>query len=136
MEKVKNSEETVSQGNPKIDNFLLNLVRGATVSNDRISLILNVKGLIVSGLLISGKSYFEKNGDEIAQAKAVYSSEEAENIKKYFYDIAQEQLETIELNFIHLENTTIWSGSQSFKVGLWRGKLEEVDGYSIGSLGK
>lgn len=126
-----------------VDWYLQRLVAIVNNTNVEFGLTLHVEGAIVSGLLVSGRRYFETFAQEFAGA---YPDDEdgKENIRKALashasiYDEPQAETEVLPPQFIHLLN------ARSFVPGgkplpsnrgvLWRGKINSVSGFSLGSL--
>ncbi|MBB6021423.1 hypothetical protein HNR77_002518 [Paenibacillus sp. JGP012] len=119
------------------DFTLENLVRFANIGYS-VSITLNVNGTLISGLLTSGKDYMEtvaqsfegvsKQGDTLA---SVYRG-----ISESMYSGEALPLSDLSLEFVHLKEAVIFQGNTDFNVGYWRGKINSVDGFSIGKIKK
>lgn len=128
------------------DWFLQSIIETVINNGVEIGVTLTVGGMIISGMLISGKKYY----DELGDALAAYSKEEGDmhsvlangwRQMKAIYekpDDAPEDWKPPHASFIHLRNAYIFApgvaplpGNQGI---LWRGKLTSVDGFAIGSL--
>ena len=107
-------------------------------------------GLLISGLLISGKTYFERSSDIMKQsftgeAGEVMATWTAEWTAIYDQDEKEEKIDTAEAvfknppGFIHLDNARIYVPGQkpiptSGGGVLWRGRLSSIDGFNWGTL--
>ncbi|QET15127.1 hypothetical protein [Klebsiella pneumoniae] len=116
------------------DADLLALTRMANIGAG-IGVTLLSKGTVISGVLTSGKKYYED-----CEKKLDGKGPIAEAIGSYFaqakshYDISEEN--QIPLNFLHLENVVIMAGSARipYEGAIFRIKIEEVDGFFIGNV--
>lgn len=103
-----------------------------------VTVTLTVKGAIVSGLLVGGKKFLEEYGATIAKANK--DVEEARKIVTHFNTVGAEVYDPLKIqqatnlpNFIHLIKAVIMCGPTRLLVGLWRGKMSEVDSFSLGA---
>lgn len=110
-----------------------------------IGVTLTVGGAIVSGILISGRKYFEELGDTLAsasQSDGDMQSVLGEAWKQYtaIYDEpenAPDDWQAPPAGFIHLRDARFYAPGQHpipSNGVLWRGKLSSVDGFSIGNF--
>ena len=125
---------------PQVDPYLADLVRIINcTTTSSIGITLVVSGLTISGSLISGERYFEG-----IQAMMRGAEGDDSDFASYWdpavvhYRRAREGLEgNVSLpSFIHLRDAVAFPGGSTNSVGLWRGKLESVDSWSLGQLGK
>lgn len=117
---VKDSgEPQEADEQPKVEHndwFLQILVKMAN-RNAGLSITLSVKGLLISGQLISGKTYFEKFGDQMDSVFSQYISETEDRVGDSFRVIAKEiypenidnqedeaKAETPKPHYIHLDD--------------------------------
>ncbi|MRX71221.1 gas vesicle protein GvpU [Bacillus lacus] len=117
------------------DSILEVFVQAANKHNFALDITLNVKGAIVTGTLTSAKEYFHLLSDtfegdnEIAQKL----SEQLEQAGESFQSGGAK-----EANFIHMKDTKVYIGDSKSTPSkgkiLWRGKLEEVDGFFLGKI--
>jgi hypothetical protein len=115
---------------------LVNIVEGG-VSFD---ITLNVSGNIVSGALIGGKQYFKLLGESFASGLG--DNEAADSLKATFIkkgeEIYDENTKDIhEPNYLHLKDAKFFVGGggiPSNKGVLWRGRISEISGFSLGKL--
>lgn len=123
------------------DWFLQNLVSVINAGNLQMGITLNVKGLIISGKLISGKEYFNIFAKNLSGA--IVGDEWKEKIEKTIsnygniYD--EKDSKTLDYpSYIHLKDTGFWYTGQNptpkGKNVLWRGRISEVDGWILGEL--
>ena len=111
-----------------------------------IGVTLHVKGAVVSGLLISARSYF--NLTVRALDEAAESNPGAKSFANFFRTTLDQFLEVREAyetteklpprpHHLHLRQPqTFVTASQPLIHQLWRGRLTEIDGWSIGNLGE
>ncbi|MCC4603233.1 gas vesicle protein [Xanthomonas campestris pv. badrii] len=127
-----------------VDWYLQKLVGIANTSNTQFGITLFVEGVIVSGQLVSGKQYFEAFAQEFSAAFPG-SDEEKEDVRLAFashasiYDTEDDaQQGSTPPQFIHLIESRCFSpGGQplpSNRGVLWRGKVNAVSGFTLGSL--
>lgn len=112
--------------------FLAGLVERVDID---IGVTLMVKGLLVSGMLVSGKKYYTQASEHLQS-----SGEAAKAISHYFSAKADnfglQQSEDAELNFLNLINIAFLKGDGQMgdiNGGRLRLKIEEVDGYILGT---
>lgn len=127
-----------------IDWSLQDLV-GYVNSNSGISIgvTLTVGGTLISGHLISGNSYFEQVADLLAGSPANDVTQEMVNYhsklstEKYDPSKFASDEDRDSIVFIHLKDAKHIFGTNVLPSNgaLWRGKLSDVSGYTIGSLG-
>jgi hypothetical protein len=125
------------------DYLLTNFVKSINGTDNFMGITLCIAGLLISGELVSGHKYFENIGDEFSRLP------NAENdTKEVFYKLGnlvypkkEEQTaeeEPITITFIHLRNAHIFlPGSKPIPTNSgawWRGKVDSIDGFFIGSL--
>lgn len=124
------------------DWFLQSLVNMVTSGGLEIGLTLHVGGLLVSGLLVSGRRYFEGFGEDFASA--IPDAEVAENIKSSYASLGASIYQTREEgttnapSYIHLQNAKFFSPNGNplpANHGVWwRGRISEVQGFFLGNL--
>lgn len=128
------------------DWFLESTVRDLVNRGIEISITLTVGGAYVTGMLISGKRYFEELGATLVNASRSPDDTAAilgEAWKGYtaIYEQpadAPEDWQPPPVGFVHLRNARyIAPGQQAMPAKgqmLWRGKLSSIDGFSIGTI--
>jgi hypothetical protein len=105
---------------------------------------LHVGGLLVSGELVSGLQYFEEFAQQMGSA---VKESEREEIEAMFREMGQSfysQEKSPDAppppnpHFIHLQNVKIFNPEglpfPSNDGAFWRGRVEAVDGFMLGSL--
>lgn len=128
------------------DWFLQSTIENIVSHGVYIGVTLTVKGIIVSGMLISGKKYFEELSKDMKAASRQeddMSDTLAKSWQQYtaIYEKpegASDDWQPLPVGYIHLLNARFYAPGQSpipTNQGiLWRGKLSSVDGFSIGSF--
>jgi hypothetical protein len=112
---------------------------------------LYVGGCILSGLLVGGRSYFDS-----LRANLVDGSDESEPIREEFREVFEQVAKVYPAEmrpvseddeadegaepptvFVHLRETTVHlpGAASVLEPGLWRGRLESVDGWTLGNFG-
>lgn len=110
-----------------------------STAKGEIGATLTVNGSVVSGDIISGERFFLGLQEEIRNASGadnrladtwqpMVDAYRADREADVDFDAALKN--TV---FIHLRNAKVINGETS-NVGFWRGRLESVDGWSIGRL--
>lgn len=140
------------------DWFLQQLVRLTNESSvsTGFPVTLCVKGLIVSGVLASGREYFAELAETVAATVANVDEATRKDLHEYFAafgelyprhgDNADEGggsepenvLKTLP-EFIHLRDVRIFDGTRSMRPATqngiwWRGRIAEIDGFVLGTL--
>ena len=131
---------------PKEDFFLQTLVNIVNTTPFTIGITLNVGGLLISGELFSGKYYFEESGAQIASSLKDLGLPKPthEKIKKSiakFGSVYNKKPKEIESPvYIHLTNakfiTATGKSIPDYQNVIWRGRISEVQGFILGSLGR
>jgi hypothetical protein len=133
------SSERVQGSQKNIDSELQELVFWVEKQDAELGITLLVKGLVVFGVMISGKSYFEGLAETVANASGDQESRELARARfinkgEEYRLIVEESNNYRDLVYIHLKDAQfpavlkIIRDSSNF----WRIKIEEVDGFSIG----
>nr|WP_288356451.1 gas vesicle accessory protein GvpU [uncultured Pseudomonas sp.] len=132
------------------DWFLSMLVKIANNGPGEFGVTLNVGGSIISGMLISGRKYFDEFAKQFATPfRGENEDSESPSIEatlKQFgqiYDKTENEetddKENNPVSYIHLRDANIFfrDGTIPTNQGvLWRGKLSSVDGFSLGNLNR
>lgn len=102
-------------------------------------LTLSIGGLVVCGSGISRKEWIKRFA-----SKSITGSGGEQLRDFWLKDLAEFKAEDAEREarglrllarrFVHLDDATVFSGTQQINVGLWRGRLERLDGWAIGGL--
>jgi len=131
-----------------VDCFLQSLVEIVNDESASIPITVSVGGLLISGDMIGGKTYFDEFARRFKDGFRDINSETASTIEETFkrlgdvYDPIQKESQGSAAMpkpyIIHLNDAQIYqSGAHlppSEKRVLWRGRLEAVDGFSLGKL--
>jgi hypothetical protein len=133
MTTTSTDEQDLDPLTPFRDSVLTNIVALLDSATEHVSypVTLVVGGAVVSGYVISAADYAEQLSE----------SSGFETFLKPFTDDMSSRRgadltdDTIDLTkFIHLKDAFIVVGSGPIKVGLWRGNLAQIDGWSVGIL--
>ncbi|KAA3451641.1 hypothetical protein C7I87_06445 [Mesorhizobium sp. SARCC-RB16n] len=128
------------------DWFLQSLVNLVNRTGAQIGITLTVGGTQVSGHLSSGKAYFEEFASVFAQSFERSAPEFAAAMKEVFEEYGQLYDDDKKAdqprdppNYIHLKNVHIFTGPNSpipkNDGSWWRGRIREVEGFILGTLG-
>jgi len=140
-EKQDNTANVVD--NVDRDWLLQHLVTAANHEKDFTQPItLWVGGGVISGLLVSGKKFFDVYSDEFSQR---FSSDDSEGMRDLIRDLGKTYYEPVEnpmaddTIFVHLLDAKFWTPSGSLpSIGnpgvAWRGRISQVTGYSLGQI--
>jgi hypothetical protein len=125
-----------------VDWYLQSLVSLVNKSNIEFGITLFVEGLTISGQVVSGRKYFETFAKEFSGAYPG-NAESQENIRQALasrasiYDHKDSDGTPPPPQFIHLVNCRCFSSGgvlPNNRGVLWRGKINAVSGFSLGSL--
>lgn len=130
-----------------MDPFLATHVKFINKRGYEVGITLNVGGLLITGLLASGREYYKTFGEQYAgglrrsgvdESIAKSMQETFESMGTRFYGASSEdkgELDNEPIAFIHIKNARIYSGSQIVaSVDWWRGRLAAVDGFILGEI--
>jgi hypothetical protein len=135
------------------DRFLLTLVELVNDAGElEIGITLHVSGVIVSGLMISGRRYFELLNEAVQTAESQENgglrealgdalTGLAESYRAHEFnaeaDPEQVALDLFLTSYIHMRNAEVHApgGPGHLAPVLWRGRLSHVSGWSLGVLG-
>lgn len=125
----------------------VNSVEAGTENEHTIPVTLCVGGILVSGNLISGRVYFSGIADEIRTANVVgeRNDDAIEALARSLQELGNDVYTTAEAvqggtppHFIHLRSAKVWlPGTVPAPTNrglLWRGRLEAVDGFWLGTV--
>ena len=141
-------KEDSSSGMPPVpsaqhDWFIQSLVNVANVAPLSFGVTLQVSGLLVSGYLVSGKTYFEAIGQQIVSGVS-QNAALADQMRKMFatfesaYPNDPGQSERPVPQFVHLQNARFYSTDgtpvPSNEGVWWRGRISQISGIVIGIL--
>ncbi|MEC0090110.1 hypothetical protein [Paenibacillus macquariensis] len=131
---MSDETEIVSEGiDPFLkDEILIWLVENSNQINSRLGITLLVGGSVVTGILISGKSYINGVVSELYEVGETTIASYYREFGVEVYGDSSSEDEQITPEMIHLKDAQILDGAVVRDVGWWRGKISSVDGYSIG----
>lgn len=130
------------------DWFLQDVIRLANLGLG-IGITVIAEGAVISGTLIGGKQFFEELAAEMGKAsyagndgaemlKMIGESWAANGLRYVKPEGAADDWAPAAPGFIHIKNARIYSPGQSGMPSnrgvLWRGKLNAISGFSIGSF--
>ena len=134
------------------DRFLLTLINIVDADGElEVGITLYVSGVIVSGLLISARRYFEllneavqtdgsQEGAGLREALGDALTDVGESYRAAGLNIEAEAgqvaLELLLTSYIHMRNAEVHApgGPGHLAPALWRGRLSHVSGWSLGVL--
>jgi len=117
---------------------LVNMVN--QIGGSELNIRLTVFGLVLSGKLIGGADYFDSVATIFDQASADSSESLGDVYRRtatfYRNDVRAQPGESRVTTFIHLKDAYAYApGAKPLLIGLWRGRLGHVSGWSVGSYG-
>jgi hypothetical protein len=128
------------------DWFLRSTISDLTPLGVELGITVMVRGMVVSGTLISGAKYFEEMGNSFQSIGGEHQEVtnaigESWKAWKVLYDKpedAPDDWKPEQTSYIHLRDARIFAPGQSSLPSnqgvLWRGKLSSVDGFSMGKM--
>lgn len=127
--------------------WFLQMLVGLANDGMGVSLTLNVGGLLVTGNLVSGKEYFLEFGKIFAKSIDPEDGQNARDIRESYKTMAEDIYDQKDgekpspPSYLHMKNAKYFSISgdslpSNDDVSLWRGKVSEVGGFSLGSFSK
>jgi hypothetical protein len=130
------SPEETADLDPSVDWLLRTMVRAANAgpASGQQSVTLCVKGLVVTGRIISADAYLKQVFD-VGKTPAEDQTSDQSAIAEALEDAASKPTPLPE--YIHLQNAQVYVGNAVVPTTggtLWRGRLREVDGFSLGSV--
>lgn len=124
------------------DEVLEHLIRRLEETDAGINVTLCVNGLIISGQMISSKSYFDKISNFFNENSIITDDSSLierglpylQQVKQFMQQKGKSSEEQNNPKYIHLDNIVMYPSDPShpFGANVWRGKLSSVDGFSIG----
>lgn len=124
---------------PPADWFLMSLVAAANTTGLEVPVTLHVGGLLVTGTVASGATYFKETAALVERAgNSEFTKSIAEAIESNagIYTDPDEGDDLNTPTFIHLKGARFHdaSGNRFPPTGVWwRGRLSEVSGFHLGS---
>jgi hypothetical protein len=125
---------------PHVDWFLRELINMVNWGRVSLPVTFSVGGLLITGELVSGQQYFDSFAEDF-KIGADIDSEEAETARVRFSEILRRfgtlypSKHTEGEPFLHLRNARIIQTGIAQPSGVWwRGRLDAVDGFILGTL--
>ena len=120
------------------DPLLKTILATANKENITLGITLNVEGMIISGILISSKEYYEGLAQQLKEPS---DRKETNNLTKTLVNIINQYIaqegQALTQDYIHLKDARFHYASQDIAPidqGVWwRGKLSSVDGFTLGT---
>jgi hypothetical protein len=125
-------------------------------ADSSLSIVLTVKGVVMSGMLIGVRQYFELLGRSLGEgfrhaSQSDTSADDASQVEQTYAKIGRVAQAAFtdesnergqgrpQIRFLHLKDPRILVGDQVSHLNspiplVWRGKLSEVDGFMLGNL--
>jgi hypothetical protein len=125
------------------DPYLLTLVHMANIGQFSAGVTLTVGGLIVTGDLISGASYFERLSKMVQSESKSLDDESKKSVGEFFLSFGEEykpdsnqpESKLTPIQFIHIGKARLIShGHKPIDLRLWRGRIDSIDGFTIGTI--
>jgi len=128
--------------------LLVDLINKAMFPN--LYITLNVGGVLISGVLVNGKQYFDevtKNLVTIVESLGAEPDiikmfeEQLSPLSKVYKDLLnkdKEEKPPVPIHYIHLKNVQFFVGDHQKPIhknpAWWRGRVSKVDGFMIGKM--
>lgn len=117
------------------DPFLQVLNETVHASEISFGITLTVNGRVITGDLVSAKTFFKGFADSFAEA---WPGGPSEGIREGFLAWGEAPKDaSVCVDFVHLRNARYVSGREMVPTDetgmLWRGRIESIDGFSLGS---
>ena len=126
--------------------WFLQMLVGMANDGMGIGLSLNVGGLIISGTPCGGKEYFYEFGKQLGDGMYPENADSAEEFAAAYKKIGDDVYSESEItpnpaSYIHMKNALFFSPKgdsipSNAQGALWRGKVSDVDGFSLGRFSK
>jgi hypothetical protein len=123
---------------PSRDLLLAQLQQQADENVEGVPVSLLVNGAVVSGILGSAEVFTEANRRGLRQlaSDSGFKTEEAVEMRERFERTAvvfqnASPAETPP-DYVHLTDVTVHANGMAFSLNVWRGKLSQVDGWTLG----
>jgi hypothetical protein len=99
-----------------------------------VGITLNVQGILVSGIMISAKRYYEKMGKVLSEANKGKGNAEIKQAFDELSKVASKQ-DGKDYNMIYLRDVIFFAGQKLIpeRSAYWIGKIESVDGFIFGN---
>lgn len=137
----KSMKSQASRVPTKSDRLLQALVSVPERTSLEIGITLSVGGMLITGFIISQKSYFDTIIEGVNKTNA---EEEMKSLLGDFLEQLREPIiestadESVFPRFIHLRDVKIYPsegrGMPTFGHTLWRGDIQNISGFSLGEM--
>lgn len=121
-----------------IDTLLNSFIKMVNKFDFSVGLTLTIGGQTISGNLISYKSYFQKTSEEFKNVSDgdFVNKILSDRFASFSKEAEAEEESEIELDspFIHLSDAVIINDNKDIALGLWRGKISSIDGFTIAKV--
>lgn len=133
---VPRDEILVKPAEPSDDALTLMAI-GAETAGTGVNITVYLKGLVIEGRLISTKRYIEymREHTKITYRNDKKSEDMLNKSMNHYYDQILDRTKNSRIDFLHLEYVTVLAGSGSYepKGALLRLKIDEIDGFQLGT---
>ena len=124
--------------NPRLSKSRANAVK-KYLTQEGVSITVFVKGLIISGILISQRTYIKEVANAIRNGIGNLNKELAKLFDKPISESSHSANNTKDdkrkiIECINLKNVRIVSQNQIIHIELWCGRIDSVDGFSLGMI--
>ncbi|AFZ28610.1 hypothetical protein Cylst_6392 (plasmid) [Cylindrospermum stagnale PCC 7417] len=142
-ERMADNQDKNLPSNMEIDVVLKTIISLVNQTGMEIDITLYVKGIIFSGVAISAEKYFDSLAKEIetANGEPIVTQAFAEGFRKFRDNITllykEKEDNKPDPIHVHLRNAKFISGTifNPDDIGIyWRGRLDQVDGFSLGKI--
>ncbi len=133
---VPRDEILVKPAEPSDDALTLMAI-GAEAAGMGVNVTVYLKGLVIEGRLISTKRYIEymREHTKITYGNDKEIEEMINKTMSHYYDQILDRTKDSRIDFLHIEHATVLAGSGSYepKGALLRLKIDEIDGFQLGT---
>ncbi|PEN15107.1 hypothetical protein CRI94_02125 [Longibacter salinarum] len=128
---------------PERDWFLALLVDHVNEHGGSIPLTITVGGSVVTGTLIGVGEYYERTADDlsdvfpsradtITEALQQAGTDSVNAVKRHKEQVRKGETELETPHFLHLRNVQFLSAGPTTETALWRGRIDDISGFSLG----
>lgn len=134
--KVSNVAEPVAEKHEFVSDYVLvSLVDFCNNSSLEIGISLYVGGSVITGILISGKSYADAVASKMEESGVKALADWFRNFGEETFGPESSISEDIP-EMIHLKEAKIFDGTVTHYLGWWRGRIKSVDGHCVGQMSR
>lgn len=129
---------------PERDWFLALLVDHVNEHDGAIPITLTVDGLVITGTLVGVREYLRRSAEDLAdvfpsRSKSIIQSftkageESVDAVRKHKEQVRAGKTELEAPHYVHLRDARYLTGQRNtHSPVLWRGRLDDVSGFSLG----